>query len=73
MMFLGGVFVPLAAMPGWLQVVARLLPLTYAVEALQAAFAGRSWSTAGLDLGALAAFAAVLFGLAVRTLAQQTD
>jgi ABC-2 type transport system permease protein len=73
MMFLGGVFVPLASMPGWLQVVARLLPLTYAVEALQAAFAGRSWSTAGLDLGALAAFAAVLFGLAVRTLAQQTD
>lgn len=73
MMFLGGVFVPLAAMPGWLQVVARLLPLTYAVEALQAAFAGPSWSTAGLDLGALAAFAAVLFGLAVRTLARRVD
>ncbi len=73
MMFLGGVFVPLAAMPPALRVVARLLPLTYAVEALRAALNGRTLSTAMLDLGALLAFAATFFGLAVRTLARRVD
>ncbi len=73
MMFLGGVFVPLVAMPPALRVVARLLPLTYAVEALRAALNGRTLSTAMLDLGALLAFAAAFFGLAVRTLARRVD
>jgi ABC-2 type transport system permease protein len=72
MMFLGGVFVPLAAMPPTLQVVARALPLTYAVEALRAALDGRVSLTTALDLGALAAFAVTLFWLAVRTLARRT-
>ncbi len=35
MMFLSGVFFPLAAMPGWLQPVIDLMPLKYAVEALR--------------------------------------
>lgn len=35
MMFLSGVFFPLAAMPGWLQPVINLMPLKYAVEALR--------------------------------------
>jgi len=73
MMFLGGVFVPLASMPAWLQGIARLFPLTYSVEALRAAFSGGSWATAGLDLGALSAFSVVLFLLAVRTLARRID
>jgi ABC-2 type transport system permease protein len=73
MMFLGGVFVPLASMPGWLQVLARFLPLTYSVEALRAALSGGSWATAVLDLGALAAFSAILFGLAVYTLARRIE
>ena len=73
MMFLGGVFVPLASMPAWLQVLARLFPLTYSVEALRAAFSGGTWATAGLDLGALSAFSVVLFLLAVRTLARRID
>ena len=30
MMFLSGVFVPLSALPLWLRIVARALPLTYA-------------------------------------------
>lgn len=70
MMFLGGVFIPLADMPPSLQVIARFLPLTYCVEALRAALSGGSWATATLDLGALGAFSAVLFLLAVRTLAR---
>jgi ABC-2 type transport system permease protein len=71
MMFLGGIFVPLASMPPALRIVARALPLTYAVEALAAAFAGGiSWLTV-LDLGVLALFTAGLFWLAVRILAHR--
>ncbi len=73
MMFLGGVFVPLASMPAWLQILARMFPLTYSVEALRAALSGGSWSTAALDLGALAAFSVVLFVLAVRTLGRRIE
>jgi len=73
MMFLGGVFVPLTSMPAWLQVVARLLPLTYSVEALRIALSGGSWATAAIDLGALATFSVVLFVLAVHTLARRIE
>ena len=73
MMFLGGVFVPLASMPGWLQILARLFPLTYSVEALRVALFGGSWATAALDLGALAVFSLVLFALAVYTLARRIE
>jgi len=73
MMFLGGVFVPVALLPAWLQVVARFLPLTYSVEALRAALSGGSWATAAFDLGILAAFSLVLFFLAVYSLARRID
>lgn len=73
MMFLGGVFVPLASMPTWLQIVARFLPLTYSVEALRIALSGGSWVTAALDLGALVTFSVILFLLAVFTLAHRID
>jgi ABC-2 type transport system permease protein len=73
MMFLGGVFVPLAAMPPGLQAVARLLPLTYSVEALRAALDGRPLGDGLLDLAFLAGFACLLFGLAVRTMRTKQD
>jgi len=73
MMFLGGVFMPVESMPPALQVLARCLPLTYAVEALQEALAGRVLGIAALDLLALTGFAVVLFALAVRTLAARLD
>jgi ABC-2 type transport system permease protein len=73
MMFLGGVFVPVASMPPALQIVARALPLTYAVEALQGALNGTSGWLAWLDLLALGGFALVLFALAVRMLAARLD
>ena len=73
MMFLGGVFVPLDSMPAWMQILARLLPLTYSVEALRTALSGGSWTTAALDLGALAAFSAVFFWLAVYILARRIE
>jgi ABC-2 type transport system permease protein len=70
MMFLGGVFVPVNSLPPGLQIVARVLPLTYSVEALRAALSGGSPVQAVLDLAVLAAFAVVLFGLATRVLAR---
>ena len=72
MMFLSGIFTPLSSMPPALRVVARALPLTYAVEALRAALNGRASVSAALDLGVLVAFAVVLFWLAARTLARRS-
>jgi len=71
MIFLGGVFVPVASLPLWLQVVARLLPLTYSVEGLQAALGSQRVSLAAMDLIVLAAYAAVLFWLAVKILSRR--
>jgi len=73
MMFLGGVFVPVDALPGWLQVIARLLPLTYSVEALQLALNGGAWADAWLDLVVLFGFSLGLFYLAVITLARNIE
>ncbi|MCI0476239.1 MAG: ABC transporter permease [Anaerolineales bacterium] len=73
MMFLGGVFVPVDSMPFALQVIARALPLTYAVEALRVALIGGASADAVLDLLALGLFTIVLFGLAVNRLAQLLD
>ncbi len=71
MMFLGGIFVPVTTLPLWLQVMARLLPLTYSVEALQAALSGEVFMAGVVDLAVLLGFTLVLFGLAVRVLAQR--
>jgi ABC-2 type transport system permease protein len=68
MMFLGGVFVPVDSMPLVLQVIARALPLTYAVEALRVALLGGGRMDAVLDLLALAGFAIILFALAARVM-----
>jgi len=73
MMFLGGVFVPVAAMPPGFQAVARVLPLTYSVEAFRAALDGRPLGDGLLDLAFLAGFACVLFGLAVRVMRNKQD
>ena len=73
MMFLGGVFVPVESLSPVLQVIARTLPLTYAVEALRLALSGGSLAGAALDLLALAAFAVVLFALAVHILGRSLD
>jgi len=64
MMFLGGVFVPVASLPLSLKVVARALPLTYAIEALEVATTDGRLMTAVVGLGILTAFTAVFFALA---------
>ena len=73
MMFLGGVFVPVASLPLGLRIVARALPLTYAVEALRTAMTGGSWVTALVDVVCLALFAAVLFGLATWVMSRRLE
>ena len=73
MMFLGGVFVPVAALPQGLQILARALPLTYTVEALRAALGIGTAEYAILDLSVLAGFAVILFALAVRILGRRLE
>jgi ABC-2 type transport system permease protein len=73
MMFLGGVFVPVAEMPGWLQIVARCLPLTYVVEAIRTSLTGGTWRTVLVDLGMLIAFSAGFYLLAASILAKRSE
>lgn len=62
----GGVFYPVEIMPGWLQAVANLLPITYALRAMRLALLqGASWAELAPDLIVLAAFAVVLFPLSL--------
>jgi ABC-2 type transport system permease protein len=58
----GGVFYPIEIMPVWLQRIASLLPITYALRAMRLALLqGASWSELLPDLLVLLAFAVVLF------------
>ena len=60
MIFLCGVFLPLAKMPLVLRYIARLLPLTYSVEALQTTMISGSGGNVMLDLSVLAGFCVLL-------------
>src|SRR4030065_89859 len=65
MVFLGGVFIPIAAMPGFLQVVAYLLPITYAIDILQQATTGQLIGQAlVIDIVALTLFSVIFFAIA---------
>lgn len=62
----GGVFYPVEIMPQWLQAIADLLPITYALRAMRLALLqGASWQALGSDLLVLTAFAIVLFPLSL--------
>jgi ABC-2 type transport system permease protein len=57
--FLAGIIFPVSTMPGPLQVAARVLPLTYAVEVMRNIMikgADLSWSSLQLDLGVVLGF-----------------
>ena len=71
MIFLGGVFVPVATMPPALQIVARFVPLTYCVEALRAALGQHTMIRPGVDLLALLAFTVGLFLATARILTRR--
>jgi ABC-2 type transport system permease protein len=54
MLGLSGLFVPIADLPRGLQVLARALPLTYAVSLLQGIWKGDAWMAHVSDVAALA-------------------
>ena len=60
----GGMMYPVAVLPGPLQVVARLIPVTYSLEGMRAALLeGAGWGELWRSLAALLVFAAVLIPL----------
>jgi ABC-2 type transport system permease protein len=70
-LLLSGVLVPVSSEPGWLQVVSRVLPLTYAVDALRSVMlkgSGLQSTAVLLDLAVVAAFALVMALAAAGTL-----
>jgi ABC-2 type transport system permease protein len=68
--FLGGVYYPTTAIPGWIQSISVFLPLTYGLEALRAVLLdGRSIMTVWSQLAVLLGFTVVgllLTGVAFR-------
>jgi len=71
--FLCGLLVPRGQMAGWLQAISDVLPLTYAVEALQEV--GRSAAETGTmwrDIGIIAGAALLALALAAATLRRRT-
>ncbi len=66
MVFLGGVFIPITEIPTHLQLLAYLLPVTYAVDILQQATTGQVAALALVaDIGALVLFSVIFFAVAV--------
>ncbi len=55
MIAVSGLFVPVENLPSALQVVARILPLTYAVSLLEGIWTGEAWSAHIGDVAALVA------------------
>ncbi len=67
MVFLAGVFFPLTQAPGWLQTLARFLPLTYLADGLRdVAIRGDSFASTLPALGVLAGFTLVFSAIALR-------
>jgi ABC-2 type transport system permease protein len=66
MMFLSGVFFPIQQMPWYMQDISKVLPLTYASDALRKVMVlGAGVSQISTDLLVLIAFGAVMIAIAV--------
>ena len=63
MVGLSGLFVPIEAMPPVMRMLARLMPLTYAVSLLRGIWNGETWSAHVVDVAALIAVFAI--GIAI--------
>ena len=67
MMFLSGMFFPIDQMPQFLQVVARLIPLTYLADALrQVMVGGAAFAPLWVCVAVLLGWLVVCFGIAAR-------
>jgi ABC-2 type transport system permease protein len=66
MMFLSGVFFPVQQMPWYMQDVSKILPLTYAADALRKVMVlGSGIPQITTELAVLIAFGVVMIGIAV--------
>jgi ABC-2 type transport system permease protein len=72
LLFMSNAFVPLAAMPGWMAVVARLNPLTYAIDAMRTLVIDGWAASIAWSLLALALAAAVCLAAGVQQFRRQT-
>jgi len=71
--FLCGLLVPVDQMAGWLQAISNLLPLTYAVEALQeVGSSAEATGTMWVDVAVVAGAALLALALAAATLRRRT-
>jgi ABC-2 type transport system permease protein len=68
MIFLCGLFVPVAALPIWLRPLSYVLPLTYGADLLHASIRSAGVMALWLDFLLLAAFCAILFGVSLRNI-----
>lgn len=65
MMLISGVFFPRESLPGWLQIVGEVTPLTHAIRLARPLVNGQIPTQIGLSVVVLAAYALVSFVLAV--------
>ncbi|MFC7099103.1 ABC transporter permease [Nonomuraea rubra] len=73
LLFMSNAFVPLTAMPGWMEVVARVNPLTYAIEAMRLLVL-RGWGGGvPVSLGALGVASALLLAVGAWQFTRQTS
>jgi ABC-2 type transport system permease protein len=68
MIFLCGLFFPIAMLPSFLQPLSFALPLTYGVDVLHSAFGSGRMLPLALDFAVLGVYCAVLFGLSLRNI-----
>ena len=65
---LGGVYYPIEVLPDWLQSIARLLPITYALRIMRGALlSGASWADLRTDFLILALFCVILLPVSLLT------
>lgn len=68
MIFLCGLFIPVASLPIFLQPISYLFPLTYGVDILQGAIRGQNALAFPLSFGAISLFCIGLFLLSLRNI-----
>lgn len=66
MIGLSGLFIPIAALPPAVQIIARLLPLTYVVSLLRGIWSGEAWSAHLGDVAALTIMMALFTALSAK-------
>lgn len=72
LLFMSNAFLPLESMPGWMEVIARLNPLTYAIDSMRVPIV-EGWQVGVLrSLAVLAGFAALCLAVAAYAFRRQT-